>query len=527
MKRADWIEYFELINDRKPTPEEYFSAKAAGEFVEDTGSGEEEIKSEVKEALQTDEISDEIAGEEENDQFCEEYDEPVVNANPIQTPFVVDQRGRDISFGKAIVDFFRGYWDFKGYTSRSGYWYMVLFNLLLLIISTFLPISIFNPRYLLNPFYLITGGFLYFLFWLSALIPWVAINVRRLRDVGFKGSGIFLLYVAECVPFLNILIALFLLFSVCQRADYFTKEYDSIFFRNLNQKEPLPDISLPERKSIGGWIGVLFIFLSFIGLMAPISNYGSSHHGNTRNWNNPGTTSQSSNFTEKDSSSTSSEIYQVDLSDYEIKIHLSGESGSGVARTEVLKIPQVSFNDQEVQNFLENPTIKLSKSSGLSNGDTIEVKLILDKDKAKRLGISIIGSYHKYYTVSKLELSNSANSRNSSTSNYWNEGKAKKLANYMVEFGKNMNQPNYRQIPLSTNLYWTDGDKVSSDYQIVDAYEYWFSSSTKVHRYFFAINSDGTPKVLYSQDTNGEHYNVSETNNTDLRTSFASIVNGD
>lgn len=229
MKRADWIEYFELINDRKPTPEEYFSAKAAGEFVEDTGSGEEEIKSEVKEVLQTDEISDEIAGEEENDQFCEEYDESVVTANPIQTPFVVDQRGRDISFGKAIVDFFRGYWDFKGYTSRSGYWYMVLFNLLLLIISTVLPISIFNPRYLLNPFYLITGGFLYFLFWLSALIPWVAINVRRLRDVGFKGSGIFLLYVAECVPFLNILIALFLLFSVCQRADYFTKEYDSIF----------------------------------------------------------------------------------------------------------------------------------------------------------------------------------------------------------------------------------------------------------------------------------------------------------
>ena len=117
MKRADWIEYFELINDRKPTPEEYFSAKAAGEFVEDTGSGEEEIKSEVKEVLQTDEISDEIAGEEENDQFCEEYDESVVTANPIQTPFVVDQRGRDISFGKAIVDFFRGYWDFKGYTS--------------------------------------------------------------------------------------------------------------------------------------------------------------------------------------------------------------------------------------------------------------------------------------------------------------------------------------------------------------------------------------------------------------------------
>lgn len=261
--------------------------------------------------------------------------------------------------------------------------------------------------------------------------------------------------------------------------------------------------------------------------MAPISNYGSSHHGNTQNWNNPGTTSQSSNFTEKDSSSTSSEIYQVDLSDYEIKIHLSGESGSGVARTEVLKIPQVSFNDQEVQNFLENPTIKLSKSSGLSNGDTIEVKLILDKDKAKRLGISIIGSYHKYYTVSKLELSNSANSRNSPTSNYWNEGKAKKLANYMIEFGKNMNQPSYRQIPLSTNLYWTNGDKVSSDYQIVDAYEYWFSSGTKVHRYFFAINLDGTPKVLYSQDTNGEHYNVSETNNTDLRTSFASIVNGD
>ena len=33
MNQKDWIEYFEVINDRKPTPQEFAAAKEAGEFV--------------------------------------------------------------------------------------------------------------------------------------------------------------------------------------------------------------------------------------------------------------------------------------------------------------------------------------------------------------------------------------------------------------------------------------------------------------------------------------------------------------
>ena len=36
MNQKDWIEYFEVINDRKPTPQEFAAAKEAGEFESDS-----------------------------------------------------------------------------------------------------------------------------------------------------------------------------------------------------------------------------------------------------------------------------------------------------------------------------------------------------------------------------------------------------------------------------------------------------------------------------------------------------------
>ena len=33
MNQQEWIEYFELVNGRKPTPEELSQAQAAGEFI--------------------------------------------------------------------------------------------------------------------------------------------------------------------------------------------------------------------------------------------------------------------------------------------------------------------------------------------------------------------------------------------------------------------------------------------------------------------------------------------------------------
>ena len=33
MNQQEWIEYFELVNGRKPTPAELYQAQATGEFI--------------------------------------------------------------------------------------------------------------------------------------------------------------------------------------------------------------------------------------------------------------------------------------------------------------------------------------------------------------------------------------------------------------------------------------------------------------------------------------------------------------
>lgn len=43
MNQKDWIEYFEVINDRKPTPQEFVTARAAGEFVSDNPKSQQTV----------------------------------------------------------------------------------------------------------------------------------------------------------------------------------------------------------------------------------------------------------------------------------------------------------------------------------------------------------------------------------------------------------------------------------------------------------------------------------------------------
>ncbi|ALS00929.1 hypothetical protein ATZ33_05965 [Enterococcus silesiacus] len=50
-----------------------------------------------------------------------------------------------VTFGKAIGDFFKGYFDFKGRTTRAGYWWVTLILTILTVICfiVLLPIIIF------------------------------------------------------------------------------------------------------------------------------------------------------------------------------------------------------------------------------------------------------------------------------------------------------------------------------------------------------------------------------------------------
>lgn len=112
-------------------------------------------------------------------------------------------------------------------------------------------------------------------------------------------------------------------------------------------------------------------------------------------------------------------------------------------------------------------------------------------------------------------------------SQYWNSNKASQLADFMDSWGRRMKQPNYQKIAVELPVYWQDGSKLSSDETIVDAYEYWYGNGTSVHRYIFVISASGEPKVLYSQDTNGDRYVVKETENQELKAGFSDIVTGD
>jgi hypothetical protein len=120
----------------------------------------------------------------------------------------------------------------------------------------------------------------------------------------------------------------------------------------------------------------------------------------------------------------------------------------------------------------------------------------------------------------------------------WTNDKASRLASLMVSWGNQMNQPGYKEITNEASslpirwmsdhnqtvdaTYAANGNS-SSEYTIVSVYERW--ENVSVHRYFFTIKKDGTPFVLYSPTTNGGVYYVKETENADLKSGYADIVN--
>ena len=120
----------------------------------------------------------------------------------------------------------------------------------------------------------------------------------------------------------------------------------------------------------------------------------------------------------------------------------------------------------------------------------------------------------------------------------WTNDKASRLASLMVSWGNQMNQPGYKEITNEASslpirwmsdhnqtvdaTYAANGNS-NSEYTIVSVYERW--ENVSVHRYFFTIKKDGTPFVLYSSTTNGGVYYVKETENADLKSGYADIVN--
>ena len=428
-KRDDWIDYFELLHGRKPNAEEYMEAKEAGKFEsvpDDTGKSVQGQSSpqaapsvEQYDVAETSGFDDRFASEQLHEQTNivgegpspkQDYQGATIpnyyntTQGQYASPFLVDQRGQEITFGRALADYFRGYWSFNGFTSRKGYWSVVFFILVAwgcfyAILSFFLirQTNIYLLDYLF--YYPFLGLSIYSILWLPYLVmilPGLTLRTRRLRDAGLRGRGIFVLYLLCLIPFVNIISSLFLLYVACQKSDHFLQNGETFFYRNRFQSPALPNVALPQRKSLGGFFGSCLIILGIVLPLILVININ--------------------NFSNNNDYSHDSSYYDgqtVDLSQYEVSLNVDGENGSGVASAHIDATPSVSSSSSEIKEFLENPQITISKETGLSDGDTVDVEITLDEDKASELGLSVTGTSYHYFVVSNLGSDGKASSKTS------------------------------------------------------------------------------------------------------------------
>ena len=236
-KRDDWIDYFELLHGRKPNAEEYMEAKEAGKFEggPDNLNQNVQMKTSPQQgpSVQSDYVENQsgfsdtlaseqstyqtnVAGESPNQNYQGGGNSNYYNTmqNQYASPYLVDQRGQEITFKRALDYLF------------------------------------YNPLFGLS----IYSGILWLPYLVTILPGWTH-RTRRLRDAGLRGKGIFVLYILCLIPFVNIISSIFLLYVACQKSDYFLQNGESFFYRNRFQSPALPNVALPQRKSFGSFFG--------------------------------------------------------------------------------------------------------------------------------------------------------------------------------------------------------------------------------------------------------------------------------
>ncbi|MGX5377880.1 DUF805 domain-containing protein [Ligilactobacillus sp. LYQ135] len=125
----------------------------------------------------------------------------------------------EVTFGQALKDFWKGYFDFKGISTRAGFWWGMLGSFIICfgwnIINSI--VGLYNKTVLFSIGLDKTMIFITMILNLVLLIPTLAVLVRRFRDVGLKegvitalmASYIILLFATMIIPVL-ILLALVL-----------------------------------------------------------------------------------------------------------------------------------------------------------------------------------------------------------------------------------------------------------------------------------------------------------------------------
>ena len=110
---------------------------------------------------------------------------------------------------EAYKKFWKGYDDFRGRSTSSDYWFAYSAHVLIFFAS-YLLLAVFQ-RMAVDETSLLTNEviflFIFFVYGVAAILPGIAITVRRLRDAGYNWQYIFI----PLIPFVGIFIFIFLL----------------------------------------------------------------------------------------------------------------------------------------------------------------------------------------------------------------------------------------------------------------------------------------------------------------------------
>ena len=112
---------------------------------------------------------------------------------------------------EAYKKFWKGYVDFEGRSTRSDYWFVYLVNVLITF-AYFLLQAVFGGLVAVteSSFLAVISLILlliFFAYGVAAVLPGIALTVRRLRDAGYNWPYIFI----PLIPFVGIFILIFLL----------------------------------------------------------------------------------------------------------------------------------------------------------------------------------------------------------------------------------------------------------------------------------------------------------------------------
>ena len=110
---------------------------------------------------------------------------------------------------EAYKKFWKGYDDFTGRSTSSDYWFAYSAHVLIFFVS-YLLLAMFQ-RMAVDELSLLTNEviflLIFFAYGIAAVLPCIAIAVRRLRDAGYHWAYIFI----PLIPFVGIFILIFLL----------------------------------------------------------------------------------------------------------------------------------------------------------------------------------------------------------------------------------------------------------------------------------------------------------------------------